>query len=93
MRRHYRSAKTGGRWSIPALTIATLLNAAWKTTLSSSAFTFGAHRVHDLAREVEAAWRRRDTARALRLAEILPKVIEASTQALEDYLRNIDETG
>ena len=60
--------------------------------LGSSAFTFGALRVHDLAREVEAACRQKDRARALRLAEALPEAIAASAAALDDYLRNIDGT-
>ena len=62
-------------------------------TLGSSAFTFGAHRVHGLARKVEAACRRQDAARALRLAETLPEAITASAEALDDYLRNIDGKG
>lgn len=58
-------------------------------TLGSSAFTFGALRIHDLARAVEAACRRQDAARAWRLAETLPEAIRASTETLNDYLRNI----
>ncbi len=59
-------------------------------TLGNSAYTFGAHLVHELAREVEAACRQEDRARALRLAETLPETIGASIDALKTYIRNID---
>ncbi len=56
-------------------------------TLGSSAATFGAMKLHHLARNIEAACQAKDEKRALELAATLADVAKQASQALADYLK------